>query len=70
MIDKAKIIKVGGFTTTCIGMQPVGWEFDCGRNIPVLDIGTDAIRWGGWTVKELQEIAIRPSEFVDVELSE
>lgn len=66
MKGKAKIIKVGGFISTCFGPMPVGWHFDCAGVVAGYDIGDDALRLGGWTIEELQEIAQRPAEFVEI----
>ena len=65
---KAKILRVGTVVVHADGsFEPRGWSFDgCGKAI-ALEI-SDTVYFGGWSARELAEVAQRPSEFVDMEL--
>ena len=58
MDSKGKILKIGKI----INGMAIGWVFEGGPNVAMLDFSGDGMKFAGWSVPELEEILQRGEE--------
>ncbi len=71
MKPHAKIIFIGFICHDHFGNRyPSNFLFELNDKIPMLEADDNTLRYGGWTLEELETAIERPSEFLNIDMED